>query len=213
MSTSNMSGKWAGAGVISAIAASLCCITPVLALIAGTSGIAAAFTWLEPARPYLIGLSIAVLAFAWYQRLRPGKAEIDCGCEDQVKPAFLQSKTFLLVVTVFAGAMLAFPYYSHLFYGSGSKDIIMISDENTEVTTYIISGMTCTSCEEHVKHAVEALPGIGSVRVSYEEGVAEILYDRTLSTPEYIKEAIDNTGYKVTDVRAASHVILNSISE
>ncbi|MEJ7680346.1 MAG: hypothetical protein WKG06_21325 [Segetibacter sp.] len=41
--------------------ASLCCITPVIALLAGSSSIAANFSWIEPARPYLIGLSIAVL--------------------------------------------------------------------------------------------------------------------------------------------------------
>lgn len=59
-----------GAGLISAIAASLCCITPVLALVAGSSGIAAGFSWLEPARPYLIGITILVLGFAWYQKLK-----------------------------------------------------------------------------------------------------------------------------------------------
>ncbi len=41
--------KLIGAGLLTAIAASLCCITPVLALIAGTSGLAStSFSWLEP---------------------------------------------------------------------------------------------------------------------------------------------------------------------
>lgn len=40
--------KIVGAGLLTAIASSLCCITPVLALISGTSGIASAFFWLEP---------------------------------------------------------------------------------------------------------------------------------------------------------------------
>ena len=57
------------AGVLSAIAASLCCITPVVALLAGSSSIAANFSWIEPARPYLIALSIAALLFAWYVKL------------------------------------------------------------------------------------------------------------------------------------------------
>ena len=46
--------KLIGAGLLTAIAASLCCITPVLALVAGTSGLASTFSWLEPARPYFI---------------------------------------------------------------------------------------------------------------------------------------------------------------
>ena len=66
-------GKLIGTGLLTAIAASLCCITPVLALIAGTSGLASTFSWLEPFRPYFIGLTILVLAFAWYQKLKPQK--------------------------------------------------------------------------------------------------------------------------------------------
>ncbi|MEL0215875.1 MAG: mercuric transporter MerT family protein, partial [Burkholderiaceae bacterium] len=65
--------KLIGAGLLTAFAASLCCITPVLALVAGTSGLASSFSWLEPARPYFIGLTILVLGFAWYQMLKPKK--------------------------------------------------------------------------------------------------------------------------------------------
>ena len=65
--------KLIGAGLLTAIAASLCCITPVLALVAGTSGLASTFSWLEPFRPYFIGLTILVLGFAWYQKLKPKK--------------------------------------------------------------------------------------------------------------------------------------------
>lgn len=36
-----------GAGVLSAVAASLCCITPVLALISGASGVASTFSWMD----------------------------------------------------------------------------------------------------------------------------------------------------------------------
>ena len=69
--------KLISTSIITPIAASLCCVTPVLALIAGTSGIASTFSWLEPFRPYLIGLTVLVLGFAWYQKLKPQK-EIDC---------------------------------------------------------------------------------------------------------------------------------------
>jgi mercuric ion transport protein len=56
-------------GLLAAVAASLCCITPVLAFLGGASGLASSFSWIEPYRPYLIGLTIAVFAFAWYQKL------------------------------------------------------------------------------------------------------------------------------------------------
>ena len=59
------------AGLLTAIASSLCCITPVLAIVAGSSGLASTFSWLEPFRPYFIGMTILVLGFAWYQKLKP----------------------------------------------------------------------------------------------------------------------------------------------
>ena len=86
-----------GAGVLTAITASLCCITPVLAIVAGSSGIAASFSWLEPFRPYLIGSTLLVLGFAWYQTLKP-KKEVECDCEEE-KPKFMQTKLFLGIVT------------------------------------------------------------------------------------------------------------------
>ncbi|RYE48387.1 MAG: heavy metal transporter, partial [Sphingobacteriales bacterium] len=42
-------GTYTSAGLLSAFAASLCCITPVIALLAGSSSIAANFSWIEPA--------------------------------------------------------------------------------------------------------------------------------------------------------------------
>ena len=60
-----------GAGLLAALAASLCCITPLLAVVGGLGGAASAFAWLEPYRPYLVALTVAVLGFAWYRQLRP----------------------------------------------------------------------------------------------------------------------------------------------
>ena len=197
--------KLIGAGLLTAITASLCCMTPVLALIAGTSGIASTFSWIEPFRPYLIGLTILVLGFAWYQKLKPQK-EIDCECEtDDLpdgkagKPKFIQSKTFLGIVTAFAIVMLAFPYYSGIFYPNTDKQIIVVDESDIKTTEFKISGMTCASCEEHVNHEVNKLNGIISSKASYENGNAIIEFDKTKTNETDIEKAINSTGYKVTD--------------
>ena len=190
--------KLIGAGLLTAITASLCCITPVLALIAGTSGIASTFSWIEPFRPYLIGLTILVLAFAWYQKLKPQK-EIDCECDTDEKTKFIQSKKFLGIVTVFAIVMLAFPYYSRVFYSNTEKQIIVVDKSDIKTTEFKISGMTCASCEEHVNHEVNKLNGIVISKASYENGNAIIEFDKTKTNETEIEKAINSTGYKVTD--------------
>ena len=200
MNTSKSSNTAAYTGIFTAVAASVCCITPVLALLAGTSGIASTFSWVEPFRPYLMGLTLLVLAFAWYQKLKPkSQHEIDCACEDDEKPSFLQSKTFLLNVTLFAGLMLAFPYYSGIFYAQPTKEIVYVQQDNIVEKTFTVEGMTCTGCENHVESEVNKLDGILSVKASYEEGNTSVKYDRTKVTEEQIIKAINSTGYKVVE--------------
>ncbi len=191
-----MKSKLIGTSLISAIAASLCCITPVLAMIAGTSGIASMFSWIEPFRPYLIGLTILILGFAWYQKLKPQK-EIDCECDIEENSKFIQSKTFLGIVTLFAIVMLAFPFYSGIFYSDTEKQIVVVDKSEIKTTEFQISGMTCTSCEEHVNHEVNKLNGILSSKASYENGNAVVEFDRTKTNEAEIEIAINATGYKV----------------
>tara|TARA_R110002050_G_scaffold79882_3_gene170805 strand:- start:1472 stop:2086 length:615 start_codon:yes stop_codon:yes gene_type:complete len=199
-----MKNKLAITSLLTAITASLCCITPVLALIAGTSGIASTFYWVEPFRPYLIGLTVLILGLAWYQKLKPDK-EIDCECEkDDLpdgkagKPKFIQSKTFLGIVTAFAIVMLAFPYYSGIFYPNIEKQIIVVDKSDIKTIEFKISGMTCASCEEHVDHEVNKLNGIVNSIASYENGNAIIEFDKTKTNETEIGKAINSTGYMVT---------------
>jgi len=188
--------KLIGAGILTAITASLCCITPVLALIAGTSGIASTFSWIKPFIPYLIGLTVLVLVFAWCQKLKPLK-EIDCECEKDEKPKFMQSKKFLGIVTVFSVVMLAFPYYSGIFYSNIEKQIIIVDKSDIKTTEFKISGMTCASCEVNVNHEVNKLNGVVNSKVSYENGNAIIAFDKTKTNEVEIEKAINLTGYKV----------------
>jgi mercuric ion transport protein len=190
--------KLIGTGLLTAITASLCCITPVLALIAGTSGIASAFYWIEPYRPYLIGLTILILGFTWYQKLK-SQTEIDCECETEEKSKFVQSKKFLAIVTAFTIVMLTFPYYSGAFYPSTENKIIVVDKSDIKITEFKISGMTCASCEEHVNHEVNKLNGVVNSKASYENGNAIIEFDKTKTNETEIENAISTTGYKVTD--------------
>lgn len=190
--------KLLGAGLLTAIAASLCCITPVLALVAGVSGLASTFDWLEPARPYFISLTVLVLGFAWYQKLKP-KKQIDCNCETNEKSKFIQNKIFLGIVTVFAGLMLAFPMYAHIFYPKTQGQVIVVEKSNIRAVEFKINGMTCVDCERPINHNVQKLPGIIKSTISYEEGNAIVAFDNSKTTDVEIEKAINSTGYTVID--------------
>ncbi len=190
--------KLIGAGLLTAIAASLCCITPVLVLIAGTSGLVSTFSWLNPFRPYLISFTLLILGFAWYLHLKQKKA-VECNCDTDEKPKFIQSKTFLGIITVFIGLMLAFPYYSQVLYPQTEKQVIVIDKENVQVIEFSISGMTCTGCEAPINHEVNKLQGIIKATASYENGNAIVEFDISKTNIAEIEQAITVTGYTVTD--------------
>lgn len=202
MKSSRLSSESAKVGLLTAIVASLCCITPVFSLLAGVSGIAASFSWMEPFRPYLIALTIGALGFAWYQKLKPRtKEEIECACKTDERPSFWQSKKFLGFVTVFAALMLAFPSYSHIFYpdSNNSDRILTAQVSQIELVEFKIKGMTCIGCEEHVNNVVSELEGIGEVQASYKDGNAIVKYDPDKVAKDQIVEAINKTGYKVIE--------------
>lgn len=192
------SGTFTGAGVLTAIAASLCCITPVIALLAGSSSIAANFSWIEPARPYLIGLSVAVLALAWYLKLKPAKAnDIDCNCETTKKASFLQSKTFLAIVTVFAILMMTFPLYAKVFYPKPKVQAALAVIDNKQQVKFTIQGMTCEACEEHVNNELSKVNGVLAYKTSYATRSSLVTFDKLKVNEKTIEAAINKTGYKV----------------
>ena len=199
MSKKSTLGKLAGASILSAIAASLCCITPVLALISGAGGIASSFSWLEPARPYLLSATVLVLFFAWYQKLKPRTdEEIQCVCDEDETPPFMQTKKFLGIVTVFAFLMMTFPYYGHIFYPKVNNEIGLVSSENIQVVNFNVSGMTCASCEEHIKHAINEKQGVISVSANSKVGITSVKFDKSKIDKEIIIKTINATGYIVT---------------
>lgn len=202
--TGNQSKGIIGAGLLTALAASLCCITPVLALLSGAAGIASTFSWMEPYRPYLIGITIAVLGFAWYQKLKPKKAEIDCACEED-KPSFWQSKSFLGIVTVLAFLLMAFPSYSKIFFPKTmATQKIVVDKSKIQQVKLNISGMDCQACSQTINLALSKIPGVLQYKTSYEDANSLVKFDKSKISIDTIVNVVNETGYKVVGITNAN---------
>lgn len=184
-------------GLLTATAASLCCITPVLAFLGGASGLASSFSWIEPLRPYLIGLTVLVFTFAWYQKLKPQK-QVDCNCETDKKKSFTQSKTFLSIATVVAGLLIAFPYYAKAFYPKASQ-VQTIIDNTTDikVATFKINRMGCEGCIKEVNSKIAKITGVINYHTSFKKANSIVMFDNNKTSVDSIASAINSTGYKV----------------
>jgi len=207
--------KLIGAGVFTAIAASLCCITPVLALIAGTGSIASSFSWIEPARPYLIGITIAVLGVAWYQKLKPQPAD-DCGCtiddqstEKTKNVKFLQSKSFLLIATLFAALMIAFPAYANIFFPKTEETSAITENSNfqTSVTFYKVPlvcnaapAIGCGSRSKPVLLELEKSPSIREAWLNRPGTVIAIVWQDKAQTETVVKPIFEEKNVSFTEL-------------
>ncbi len=192
------SKKAIATGVLTAIAASSCCVPPLIAAIAGVGSVGSTLSWVEPLRPYSIGVTILAIGYAWFTHLKP-KSTDDCGCSPE-KPKFYQTKGFLIGVTVFAIVSITFPYYSHIFYRMKPSKNIVVNITNTTKGQLVIKGMTCSGCEHHVNSVLTNAVEVIEAHSSYETGKADIVYDKSMISIEELARLVEKeTGYKVTN--------------
>jgi mercuric ion transport protein len=179
--------------LLSATAASLCCLAPVISLLTGMTGLTARVSWLAPVRPYLIVLSIIFLAFAWYQRLKPAKE--NCNCSHPPNKSWFQSIYFLAGISLISILIILLPLNFQKQNTTTPSSIVTPTAIHQVV--YSIKGMGCAECEPEVENEVKKLPGIYSVKASCIHKNAIIRFDSTKISQENIVSAINHTGYEV----------------
>lgn len=66
--------------------------------------------------------------------------------------------------------------------------------------TVHVGGMHCDMCEASIKKGINELEGIESVTASWNDSVAVVKYDESLTTMTDIEKAIEKRGYTVKEV-------------
>jgi len=93
-----------------ALAASACCIGPVVFTVLGAGALSAASVKLVPYRPWLIGLTVCLVGLAYYGAYRPAAGE--CPAEGSCPPESTRAARVLVwIAAVAAAVLIAFPYY------------------------------------------------------------------------------------------------------
>ncbi len=183
--------------IVASVASSLCCITPVLAALAGVGSLAGAFHWIGPARPWLLGLSALALGYVWYLKFKPTKVD-DCACEVPQRTSLFQSTRFLVAITVFAGLTSAFPLYSKWFHRS-TPVVVEVDQGSLQRWVINVKGMTCEGCEQHVGAALQQVPGVDITSISYAAGTATVTFDPSATSVADLMAAIDSSGYEAIE--------------
>ena len=61
-----------------------------------------------------------------------------------------------------------------------------------------IDGMHCHKCEQAIKKALTALPGVHEVEIDFLSGQASVLHDRNAVTAKELIDAVNGAGYRAT---------------
>lgn len=205
--------RWAmGGAVLAAFAASLCCVGPLLFVVLGLGAFSAASVF-ESMRPWLLGVTAVFLAIGFYRAYFKRETACAPGEACATKPANRAGRAGLWIASVLVLAFALSPYYIGSLAArlttraattaattDAQKSQAAASAETTRAT-FAVEGMTCASCETTLRLALERTPGVQRAEASYKNGEAVVEYDATLTTPDKLRAAIDETGYKVTVVR------------
>lgn len=201
--------RWAmGGAVLAAFAASLCCVGPLLFVALGLGAFGAASIF-ESMRPWLLSVTAVFLAVGFYRTYFKRESSCAPGEACETKPANRAGRAGLWIASTLVLAFAFSPYYigslaarltTRAATTNAQKSQAAVSSA-TARATFAVEGMTCASCETTLRLALERAAGVRHAEASYQNGEALVEYDPTLTTPDKLRAAIDETGYKVTAVR------------
>ncbi len=103
-------------GVAAAVASTLCCAGPLVAVALGLSGAGLAATF-EPLRPYFVAGTLLALGFGFVVRHREEKQACEPGTLCASPVARRRMKWALWIATIVSIALLTFPWWSKLVLG------------------------------------------------------------------------------------------------
>lgn len=188
-----------GAGVISALLASLCCLGPLLMLGLGLGTFAAA-SWFAVWRPVFLAITFALLGAGWFFALRRRRAACategaGCATERGGRASIL----LLVLATLAAGAFAAYPLVAGRVAAAvaGSSTAGDASNAAEVRTLNVrIPSMDCEACAVGIAATLRREPGIVSAEVTYATKTAVVRFDPRATGMEKILGTIDATGFK-----------------
>ena len=175
-------------GVLAGIAASLCCIGPLLSLSLGLGSFAAS-AWFARWRPVLLAVTFVFLGLAWWLTYRRPKA--DCADGSCARPPGKGARTSLWLGTLVAlGAAVypSLPAANHRIIAAA----VAAGDARFSV---LIPTMDCPPCAKGIEASLGRAPGVKQAAVDYDTKAAVLVYDPSVTSREKLLALIDASGF------------------
>jgi copper chaperone CopZ len=188
-----------GGSLIAAVAASLCCILPVLAAVTGAGAIAAGAIF-DRWRPYLLGLTGLLLAGGFFLAWRDHKKACAPGSLCATKPMGRWNSIALGILATSVVALAAFPYYSGavaslVVQQPGPAPAVASADLST--VAFQVPDMDCPACAVALSAAFRKLPGVVDAKLDVDSRKALVTFDRSAENVAALKKVITDAGFHI----------------
>lgn len=185
-----------GGSILSAIAASACCIGPLVAVILGASGFAAS-AFFAKWRPLFLGVTFVLLGLAWIVTYRKPRESCGDGAACATKPMAKWNKPLLWAATAFVVITSAFPpLYALATKVCCSLPPVAVATAQSASLKVKIPSMDCEACAASIEATLQKQSGVQNVRVSFDTKEAHVQYDASKISGDEIIAVIDKTGFK-----------------
>lgn len=194
-SESNAKKLTLGGAILAAVAASSCCIGPLILAALGIGG-AGAFATIAAYRPYILGVTAVTLGAGFYLTYRgPRAVEGDaCGCErpraNRAGRVGLWIATLLVVLFTVSPTLLA--------KALDHTPSTVPSGVVTETATIKVAGADCEACAIHLRAALSKVGGFHGLALDIPSQTIAVTYEPAPSRLEAYVAAIDELGYEAT---------------
>lgn len=212
-----------GSAIVAAVAASLCCILPVIAIAFGLGAFGLATTF-ESLRPYMLAVVALALAFGFY-RVYFRREECGEGQACSTKPIGRFNQIVLWIATVGVVGIAAFPHYSGVIvsaldsqrssieepnqavlasenetenlnsHNTAETAAVESESQNRKTVVIAVEGMTCEGCASQLGIALKRIKGVISAKASYPDKNVTVVYNPNQVTVERIRQGIHGAGY------------------
>jgi copper chaperone CopZ len=188
-----------GGSLIAAVAASLCCILPVLATVTGAGAIAAGAVF-DRWRPYLLGLTGLLLAGGFFLAWRDHKKACAPGSLCATKPMGRWNSIALGILATSVVALAAFPYYS----GAVARLVVRqpgpapaVASADLSTVAFQVPDMDCPACAVALSAAFRKLPGVVDAKLDIDRRKAVVTFDRSAENVAALKKVITDAGFHI----------------
>ncbi|MCC6668387.1 MAG: cation transporter [Polyangiaceae bacterium] len=182
--------------MLAALAASSCCIGPLVLAALGIGG-AGALAALLAYRPYILVATAALLGFGFYLTYRrPRAVQGDtCGCE---RPGTGRAgKVGLWVATLLVALFATAPTIIACVSDARSKPVAA-AGVRTETAVISVHGADCEACASNIKTALSEVGGFHDLELDLASQTVRVTYEPAPGRVDAYVAALNDIGYEAS---------------